>query len=288
MFGYITPVKDELTATEFEVFKSYYCGLCSTIKKNYGNIPCLGLSYDSTFFAVLLDGISVDEPNSINKLCLKHPLHKKTMILSNNALNYAADINIALIYFKIIDDVQDECSLKSISLYKLIKPFYKKINNNTLKSIFEVNLNNFYELESKNVIESIDAIAEPFAKLIGEILMNIPFTINNDCDKTRQSLFTFGYNFGKLIYLMDALDDLKNDMDTFKFNPIFKIYGNEELSYEKLIIEIKENLDFTLITLASTCSNILSQLPIKRNDKIIKNVVNYGLTEKYMNIFANL
>ena len=40
MFGYVTPLKSELKFKEFEYFRSYYCGLCNEIKREYGNICC--------------------------------------------------------------------------------------------------------------------------------------------------------------------------------------------------------------------------------------------------------
>jgi hypothetical protein len=49
MFGYVTPCKMELKIKDFEKFKAYYCGLCRTIKKNFGNLPRLALNYDMAF-----------------------------------------------------------------------------------------------------------------------------------------------------------------------------------------------------------------------------------------------
>ena len=57
MFGYVTPLKSELKFKEFEYFRSYYCGLCNEIKREYGNIPRFCLNYDLTFVSFLLDGL---------------------------------------------------------------------------------------------------------------------------------------------------------------------------------------------------------------------------------------
>ncbi|MEG0712521.1 MAG: DUF5685 family protein, partial [Niameybacter sp.] len=46
MFGYVTPLKQELKVRELEAFKAYYCGLCSHIKKNFGQLPRMVLNYD--------------------------------------------------------------------------------------------------------------------------------------------------------------------------------------------------------------------------------------------------
>ena len=48
MFGYVTPLKPELKIREYNQFKSYYCGVCLSIKNLYGNIPRVSLNYDMT------------------------------------------------------------------------------------------------------------------------------------------------------------------------------------------------------------------------------------------------
>ena len=38
MFGYITVNKDELKIKEYDLYNTYYCGLCRKLKRRYGNI----------------------------------------------------------------------------------------------------------------------------------------------------------------------------------------------------------------------------------------------------------
>ena len=39
MFGYIIVNKQELKFREFDVYQSYYCGLCQSLKDRFGKIP---------------------------------------------------------------------------------------------------------------------------------------------------------------------------------------------------------------------------------------------------------
>ena len=52
MFGYIIPLKNELKVKDFDKFRTYYCSICYEIKNKFGNIPRLGLNYDTTFFCI--------------------------------------------------------------------------------------------------------------------------------------------------------------------------------------------------------------------------------------------
>ena len=51
MFGYIIVNKQELKFREFDVYQSYYCGLCQSLKERFGRRGQLTLSYDMTFVA---------------------------------------------------------------------------------------------------------------------------------------------------------------------------------------------------------------------------------------------
>ena len=77
MFGYIIVNKQELKFREFDVYQSYYCGLCQSLKERFGRRGQLTLSYDMTFVALLLSAL-YDEPvesstcKSISEACRTH------------------------------------------------------------------------------------------------------------------------------------------------------------------------------------------------------------------------
>ena len=53
MFGYIIINKAEMKFKEFDVYQSFYCGICRDLKRKYGACGQLSLSYDMTFLAIL-------------------------------------------------------------------------------------------------------------------------------------------------------------------------------------------------------------------------------------------
>ena len=54
MFGYIVVNKPELKFKEFDIYQSYYCGLCQTLRNQYGLKAQVSLNFDMTFLAMLL------------------------------------------------------------------------------------------------------------------------------------------------------------------------------------------------------------------------------------------
>lgn len=287
MFGYVTPLKGELKIKEFNLFKAYYCGLCLHIKKHFGNLPRMTLNYDMTFLALLLDGLEEKDPNVELKRCMTHPTSKKPMILENKALSYSANMNVALVYYKLLDDAWDDKSIKTKFSSLLLLPYKNSFTSNLtgINEIIEKNLQELYTLEKNNSFNSLDEICHPFSHIVGSILKLYPENISNDSLEKRELLYSFGYSLGKWIYLIDALDDLEDDMKNNKFNPINILFNKDNLTYEALIENIKDRLEFSIFCSGSRLKEILELLDLKRNKEILLNIIELGMVDKYYAIF---
>jgi len=58
MYGYVVPVKAELGQADFCLYRAFYCGICKSIGKQYGQMPRFTTSYDITFLSVLLHDVT--------------------------------------------------------------------------------------------------------------------------------------------------------------------------------------------------------------------------------------
>lgn len=278
MFGYVTPCRMELKVKDFEKFKAYYCGLCHSIKKDYGNIPRISLNYDMTFLAILLDSLNSNRLNSKKFTCALHPLEKKLLIFDNAPLKYAAECNIVLTYYKLIDNINDDNSLKSRIASIILK---KYIKDNNLNNIISNSLNTLYNMEKEAYKYSMDEISHAFADLTGSIISNYV----DDTEEYKEQLYWLGYNLGKWIYIIDAWDDLEKDMKNNKFNVIAKLYNNDGYDYDSLKNAVEERIDFILTSCAATCLELLQNLPLKKNKELLLNILELGLMEKMDTVF---
>ncbi|MHC1684172.1 MAG: DUF5685 family protein [Clostridiaceae bacterium] len=276
MFGYVIPCKMEMKIKDFELFRAYYCGLCKSIKKSYGNLPRLTLNYDMTFLAILIDGLDKNKITTASHRCIANRFIKKSYVISNDAIEYAAFMNVALVYFKYVDDKNDDNSLKGASFSFLLKRYFKKfpskLKNNI--SIIQENLSLLSEMEKKDTNFSIDEISHPFAKLTGAVLSSYTDETNKD------SLFWLGYNLGKWIYLIDAFDDLEKDINDKKFNPLLKALEYQGEGYLPFKNKILKRIEFNLLTTARLTVENLQNLSIYKNSDIIDNILQLGLMEK--------
>ena len=59
-----------------------------------------------SLLSLLLDALHSEEPNIEFKV-YKSSTENKPMIINNKALEYTAAMNVSLVYYKLIDDVND-------------------------------------------------------------------------------------------------------------------------------------------------------------------------------------
>jgi hypothetical protein len=280
MFGYVTPCKMELKMKDYEKFRAYYCGLCKSIKTNIGNLPRFSLNYDMTFLAVLLDSLSPERTEYEKQVCMAHPSKKKVVVVGSDAVEYAAYLNTILSYYKLVDNCADDRSLKSWLLKSALEPYMKNYPAwiQSKKKEIQSRLAELSAMEASPSGRSIDEISHPFADLTGYILSEYR-------EESREELYWLGYNLGKWIYIIDAFDDLEKDMASGKFNAVEAVLNSGALDYPGFRAKEEGRVDFLLTTCARQCLECLEALPLKKNEELLQNILQYGLMEKIDKVF---
>ena len=263
MFGYVKINKDELKMREYNVFRSYYCGLCKTLKTEYGYFSRFGLNYDSVFLALLLSSVTEDEYDCTREICMAHPLEKKAIAKTNRSLSYSAAVMMILAFLKLEDDIRDEHSIKAAIEYFLLIGARRKIKKRCgeLFDTCRKEINKLSALE-KNNCNDIDKLADSFAHLL-EILF-VPDFLHDETQK--RIIGHMGYLIGRFIYIADAYEDIEKDRKKKNFNPFLINCPKKE--------EIKELLTFNLSSLAGS----YELLNLKINKPILDNIIYLGLS----------
>ena len=107
MFGYIVANTEQLSEEQIAVYREYYCGLCRSLKGQFGNFGRLTLNYDMTFMVLLLADLTDPETTYHEGRCVVHPKKKRRMA-QNRIIDYGAAMNILLAYHNLMDDWKDE------------------------------------------------------------------------------------------------------------------------------------------------------------------------------------
>lgn len=265
MFGYININKPELKVKEYYEYKAYYCGLCNTLKNRFGRFGQMTLTYDMTFLIILLSSLYESETTCEKHRCLAHPTKKHAM-LQNEISEYAADMNIALSYHKMLDDWNDDKNvLKKAGSVLLLKD-YKRVENK-----YERQCNVIKEcLQKLSICEkqketNLDIVSRSFGELMGEMFVYKE-------DHFSSTLRNMGFYLGKFIYLMDAYEDLPEDEKDGSYNPLLSISKQE--NYEEKVLEI-------LTMMMAECTKEFEKLPLLRDAQILRNILYAGVWSKY-------
>ncbi len=266
MFGYVTADKPEMKVKEFETYKSYYCGLCKGIKKHYSLCTCGFLNYDCSFLYILLSSVSQTTAEFTTARCIANPF-KKVFYANDSGLDYAAAINVLLTMGKLQDDVNDDKKFTARLLRSVFSRQNKKAKSDFPLACSAINESLASMLKSEqDRCDDIDLIAGQFGTLLGQVMA----AGNEEQSKV---LFNLGYNLGRWIYIIDALQDIEKDAKNSSYNPFIEKFGKDTES-------AKESASFNMYaSLAASC-NAYDLLDVYKNDEIIRNVLFSGLYKR--------
>lgn len=275
MFGYIITNKAELKLKDYERYREYYCGVCNSLRERYGITSALTLSYDVAFMAILLSALYESETKRRSKRCMVHPVNKH-FYLSNDMIDYAADMCILLSYYKCLDDWQDDRKITRLTYSAISRKSVRQIYSKYKKQAEAVRegIKRLGEFE-KNGIDNIDMLSSEFGRLLGTLFCR---TCMEKCfDTFYNELYDMGYHLGKYIYILDAYDDLEEDINKDSFNP-FKKISESDVDFDAYVKEL-------LLMEAADAARAFEMLPIVKEVDILRNIIYSGIWIKYYQIY---
>ena len=224
MFGYVHISPDKLNGEEQQLYRACYCGLCHTLGRRYGVFARMILNYDLVFLAMLLS--DREAPRCGRRRCLIHPIHPRCFCEQTQALDAAADVSVLLTWWQLRDGVADHGfwgGWKYRFLSLLLHRAYRKAKARQpeLDKRIQTNLDKLSALEREKCAIP-DEAADTFALLLRDMAALSPPGIK------RRVLEEMLYHLGRWIYLVDALDDLKEDSRSGSYNPLLQRYGTRD------------------------------------------------------------
>ena len=265
MFGYVVMNKPEIKFKDFDLYRSFYCGLCRELRERYGISGQITLTYDLTFVILLLSGLYEPPVRKGTTRCIVHPVRRQP-VRKNAITEYAADMNVFLAYYKCRDDWNDDRSPLGLLYGKVLERKEQKIERTfRQKTSRIISLLEDLSAMEKAGEKDIDKVSGCFGKIMAEIMMY-------QDDEWKELLEQFGFFLGKFIYLMDAYEDIEDDLKNHNYNPLKNIYTKPE--FEDMIHQI-------LMMMMAECSKAFEQLPLIDDIDILRNVLYSGVWYRY-------
>ncbi len=284
MFGYIIFNKPELKFREFDEYRECYCGICRRLKKNAGNAGQLALNYDITFLFMLLTGLYEPACGKKKIRCMIHPL-KKRGIIENEFADYSADMGLLLVYYKCLDDWNDEKKLSRYIYSALIKKKVRLIKDKYPKKCENIEklLDKLSEYEKRGE-RSIDMVSGCFGSIMSEI-----FGYKDDIWK--DTLERLGFYMGKYIYLMDAYEDIEDDIKTGSYNVLRNVYEKSAAECDDryaAFMDFSDKCRKLMTMMITECAKQFEKLPVIIYADILRNILYSGVWCRFNEITAKM
>lgn len=273
MFGYILPDKPNMYMKDYALYKSFYCGMCKSIKSHQNNILRFSVNYDVTFINILLHGLLNQKTEFVTESCVLNPFKKKCILKDDVITEKCVHLNLLLVDFKLRDDLHDKPSTSKKIARSALKRKIKK-SKSALPVVANA-LDTAY-IEQANVEKegetSFDKVAHPFANCMREIFRDL-------CGESySEEIGEIAYFLAKYVYLLDALDDFEQDIKEKEFNVFANMYPEAKthkdlLAHKEYILQILNGILFTI-------KDNYEKIPVFGTEGIITNTFWFGLNSR--------
>ncbi len=260
MFGFVCANHEELNESQRSRYGAVYCGICRDIREAASQSARLALQYDMVFLALLHMSLYEPREQSGPSACMLHPIKKRPWV-QNGATRYAADMNVALAYYKFLDDWEDDRNPGARACAAMLEKSCREIEARYPRQCASIRdcLKRLSALEAQNC-QNPDESANCFGDLMAEL------TVWKE-DLWEQKLRQLGHALGRFIYLADAAMDYRSDEKHKKYNP-FLAYGTgyDWPRWEQYLL-----LDM------GRCTAAFEQLPLVQDKDILDNILYSGV-----------
>ena len=266
MFGYIAPVLNALSEEQQQTYRAAYCGVCHALSRKTGAAGRITLSNDMTFLALLLTSLYEPEEEACRGRCAVHPLAPRPFVRSA-MVDYAADMNLLLTYYKCQDQWADDHALAGRAGLRWLKPTLSRLEA-------------AWPRQSRVVAESLAALwaeekqprpsPDRLCNLSGEMLGEV--FVPDEKDLWAAELRELGRGLGRFVFWMDAWEDYDADRKRHRFNPLTGFHDRED--YEAFCLD-------TLEMFIGEAAAHFEVLPLEKHLALLRNVLYSGAWQRY-------
>ncbi len=283
MFGYVRVRRADLLVKDDEYYSALYCGLCRSMGKRTGQRSRMALSYDFVFMAAVRMAVSGERPTFAKRRCPAHPLKNKTFVVAGPEMQYCADCAGLLTGLKCRDDCHDEHGVRRAAA-GMARVWFGGTRRSVkrypeLYAALEALTARLAEMETDG-----SATVDAHADLCGQMLRLL---FENGLEGSAARLCgNIGYHVGKLVDMLDALDDWEKDRAADRFNPLRVVYPDAGDADRDTIFEhVKVGMQGEILALQQAV-DLIDFDGRQDLERIVQNVVQRGMPDAVVRVTA--
>lgn len=283
MFGYTVPIESTLSVYDKITYRNYYCETCHYLRKDYGLIPTIIVSYEMTFITLFFNSI-LEEGVRLHYMpkkyfCimrgnasdteLMHKLTAYSVLITNNSLidnkidgTSPLKTNLGLL-----------CLNRAIVKAKKKFPEYDDAILKGYRKLVEIETSKERDLITVGSY-SAQSMLDVFDLMLGEKF-----------NERMRELFT---QLGIWVYVMDAIEDLDKDHNEGNYNPFLvnaTSFTNKKSYIRSNIFSIGDTMGKIIGKIQNAYYAIKSDL--KYNVGILDNIIYEGIPYSTHEIICN-
>lgn len=227
MFGLMRSTCGDSDHKNSYSFRQSYCGTCKAIGSQFGQRSRMLLNFDAAFLGEILEAYHLKSATEVKTIvpfdCFDIPDQNSIP----KSYRYASKVNMLFVALKAMDNEWDSPGLKTKLFAKIFKskydkvfPLFEDMNLPASKFMYWMNEQRQRELEDGG---SMNFYSEATAQLTAMVFKQGMTAIGQEENEQFEKM---GFAFGRLIYILDAFKDLKNDLKNDEFNPFRFLHLN--------------------------------------------------------------
>ena len=274
MFGYVKPRRPELRVKEDELYRAAYCGLCRSMGKCTGCLSRMFLSYDIVFLLLARLALEGTEAELKPRRCFVHPVRPRLMMEPNAISEYCAVASVLLTCEKAEDDVCDSRGARRFAARGIRRILSFALRRAecpaALREPTKESLCRLSALEEA-CSDSVDDCADTFGSTLSTI-----FSYGLKGAEARIAT-ELGYRLGRVLYVMDAVDDYEKDQKAGSYNPLRFAYPDGvtksvwDAMKTALLLDLKD---------AAAAAELIDFARCRDVGNIIKNILYFGIPDE--------
>lgn len=288
MFGTLRVTKC-VSPELYRQYRSYYCGLCTLLAREYGSLARATVNYDATFFYMLLDGLNPAEVGTQQVFCPTNPLAKRTAVLEECSGRLAAAANVYLVGLKLRDDIADEGRTRAKkAAARLAYRAFRRWESLAARRLADAGMDieraeELFRRQREMELESLRAgVGDEHAALAMfyrptedglALLFSEAGRALGVTRADQEALSAVGGSLGRIIYIMDSFVDYPADARCERFNALAQVFGDHMTIDERLPEDVRKSLISILSSSVEEAKRGIQQLSMVKNRELAQAVL---------------
>jgi len=273
-----------------ELYRSIYCGSCFTLNNSLGLFGRVLLSHELAAAFTLISALSKNKFPSVSFFCPFTGIKsRKRVDFDKESSRRIIDLYLFLLGLKLEDNLQDERYIRRIiagcgkgMIFRAFRDSESRLKENEfpVEKVKSIILSS-----NSNRVSNIDEIICLSGNLFGLVAGEIARIINRQ--DINNEIIAFGESVGRVIALVDMLDDLSSDLKLKRPNPIAFIYGKNSNDVREILRNASDDLFYLTNEYLCDISIFLSSLKPFRYEELLRGVFGRSMERALLKHFGN-